>query len=424
MAADPYAMLQHFTRSTENVLGYLTENVMSVGRWLNIAGNLQKVSASPSGFVWGYNSAKQIFYKPENGTWMRVESKPLDEAEFRDITTDNEFVYVLFAVDGKATITKRSVNGSGDWTTIGLVPNADADSLSSTNDFLWTSGAGTVARCPKPCNNADSWVTGNDKHRLLGASRNTVYAMWPAGNQLVKTDQASPINEDGWTPVRGLSGLGITSVAAEGGDGAGLYVADAAKVYECEGNCSTADNLKQMESQGFVPMPTKGTLTANPSDRTLFMAASSPGTKGNLFQRVDGADANEVMNHIQSVDIERERTFNSLGNTVERADERHENATRRREEIAAFKKAMDLTGNKKQVWDEVSLLRRKIETESGTSNGYDSKLMILYILLLSLLAVIVAYFTIGFFIPTSYLMGLAVLILGVGFGLAIFYGNR
>ena len=94
MGEEPSQTFQQFSTSSTGVMQYLKNQLASFGLWSNIPGRLTKISTSPKGYVWGYNSTGELWTCKEpctDGKWQNVGfgSKPLD------IATDDMYVYIL-----------------------------------------------------------------------------------------------------------------------------------------------------------------------------------------------------------------------------------------------------------------------------------------------------------------------------------------
>jgi len=413
---EPRALLQTFTRATENVLGYLSEQIVSIGKWMNVSGNLVKISVSPSGYTWGYSADGRMYYNTATDkTWKHTPlPKEWSGALASDVATDDNFVYFIFT--NSRLVAFRAVDGSGDFLPSTTTPFL-ATSIVSTNNQLIAGGDGSIAIAEKPLTTMTTFTVKENRHNILGAGKNTIYGTKPGKLGLERTDDTL---QGSWKEVPGFKDKSISALAAEA-DNSMLYAADANTIYKCDSECSTVEKVR---SQGLVPIQSKGALSVDPTTKSVWMVTGSRGAKGNIYERVDGSDPEQIFDHVEKVDVNRDRIFNTLGQDVGVEQDKLERILEVEEARSAVQKALDVSGQKKNVDEEVSILRRRIEAESGASGGYSSKMKVLYILLLSLLLVVLLYFTVGFFVPTTVLMGLAILVLGAGFSTAIFYGNR
>jgi hypothetical protein len=406
--------LADFTNTTSGMMEYLKNQLTAFGLWNNITGSLQKVSSSSAGFVWGYNSGGKVFYCKEpcsTSSWTQI---PFAETP-SDIATDSTQVYILYSDStGAPMIASTSIDGSSDWT-FNTVP-FNADKITTTNGFLWASGAGKMGYCGKPCN-TDNWNVLDDNHSLLSGGGTSVFASSPGVSGVFKTDETA---QTGWSPVGGFSGISPSVLAAES-DNTVLYAADNTKVYRCESNCDTKDKLEVVNAQGFVPIQSKGSMTVNPSTRNVWMASESSGKGGNLFARLDTINIEPVMDTVYSAETQRDRTFNSLGDAFKVQTAEVSSKMAQVEAADAVKQAMDISGDGKNIDNEIKILERKIEQASRASEGYKDKMKPLMTLLIALVLTALLFIIAGWLLPSSLMMGLAILILGSGLGLSIYF---
>lgn len=406
--------LADFKNTTSGMMDYLTNQLTAFGLWNNISGSLQKVSSSSAGFVWGYNSGGKVYFCKEPCTAASWTQIPLDETP-TDIVTDSTRAYVLYSDStGAPMIASTSVDGTGSWTFNKLPFNADK--ITTTNGFLWASGAGKMAFCGKPCN-TDNWNVLDDNYSLLSGGGSSIFASSPGVSGVFRTDETA---QTGWAPVAGFAGIAPSVVAGEA-DNTVIYAADNTKVYRCGANCDTKDQLEVINSQGFVPIQSKGSITVNPSTRNVWMAAESSGKGGNLFARLDTTNTEPIMEAVYTAETQRDRIFNSLGDSLKVQTAEVSSKMAQIEAAEAVKQAIDITGDGKNTDSEIKLLERKIEQASSASGGYQDKMKPLMILLISLVLTALLYILAGWLLPSSLMMGLAILILGSGLGLSIYF---
>jgi len=293
-----------------------------------------------------------------------------------------------------------------------------ATSISITNGYVWVSGNSKMAFCAKPCATG-GWTIKDDPHSLLGAGGTSIYAKDPATSALVKTDETA---QTGWVPVGGFAGLSPLSVGAEA-DNTALYGSDSKNLYRCDGTCDSEDKLEEIDTQGYLPIGAKGSISVNPTTKNVWLASSSSGSGGNLFQRLDGPNIDPVLNHVNDNQKERDRIFNTLGGAEEIQIYKISSDIAKQESNDAIKKSIDIGGKLEKVDDQISLLQRKVQTATAFSGDVTSRLVPLQILLFSLALVVLMYFLTGWVISQTVLMWVSVLILSVGFGLAIYFST-
>jgi hypothetical protein len=253
----------------------------------------------------------------------------------------------------------------------------------------------------------------------MGAGGTSIYAKDPATARLVKTDETA---QTGWAPVGGFDGLSPLSLAAEA-DKTALYGSDNKKLYRCEGTCESKDNIEEIDTQGYLPIGSKGSIHVNPVTKNVLMASSSSGTGGNLFQRLDAPSIDPILNYVNNNQNERDRIFNALGGAEEIQTYKISSHLAKRESNEAIKESIDIGGKLEKIDDQVSLLQRKVQTATAFSGNVTSKLVPLQILLFSLALVIAVYFFMGWALSQTVLLWICVLILSAGLGLAIYFST-
>jgi hypothetical protein len=315
-----------------------------------------------------------------------------------------------------------SVNGDGSKPFAALntiVIPFKAGSISVTNGYLWASGDSKMAYCAKPCSGG-GWTVKDDQHTLMGAGATAVYAIDPNNASLVKTDETA---QTGWAPVAGFAGVSPVTVGAEA-DSVGLYAADSKNLYRCDGTCSSEDQLETVDTQGFIPIGAKGSISVNPTTKNVWMASSSSGTGGNLFQRLDAQNnLDPVLNYIDENQNDRDRIFNSLGGSSEIQTYKISSDIAKRESNEAVKKAVDMGGKLDDVDNKLGLLQRKVATAKNFGGNLTASVVPLQILLFALVLITMLYILTGAILSQTILMWTSVIILSVAFGLAIYFST-
>jgi len=523
MGEQPSQTFQQYMSSSTGVIQYLKNQLATFGLWSNIPGSLVKISTSPKGYVWGYNSAGDIWTCKEpctDGKWRKVGAgvKPLD------IATDDMYVYILTTspktitlpapppvvpmqgtpnpadIDNsiphppferpkapemqdwvaagrpgmpggrmapgwggawerwkEAETQRRNQQWEAGWATyneavaakktrelnaqprtstttstvldFGPVDGSkggdrvdvpfDADKITVTNGFIWASNGQKNAYCGKPCSTGN-WNVRNDNHVLLGAGAKHVFATEPGKTGVFKSDETA---QTGWTPVKGLEGISTSVLAAEA-DNSVLYAADNSKVYRCTDTCSKKDDLEVVNSQGFVPIQSKGSLSINPTTRNVWMASQIASSNGNIFSRLDAPDKTPILNMVDDYQKQQDRAVNSLGGDLTVSTAKLSSAMAKQEAADAVKEATSLRSERTKLDDEINTLSRKIETSKGQITGYDKKKKPMIVLLICLAIVAIMYLTIGWFMPYWLSMTISVLVLGTGLGLAIYFSTQ
>lgn len=410
---DQSQALQQYTNSTNGILGYLKNQLTTIGLWTNTPGTFSKVVSS-SGYSWGLSKdGKTLAWcrEPCNGTWTPLRGLT---STFIDIAADTTSVYVLYS--------GKFITLSGDPTSqTPLNPQTvpfNANSISVTNGYVWVSGDSQMAFCAKPCSTA-SWNVKKDAHRLLSAGASSVYAVDPGTSSLVKTDETA---QTGWAPVSGFSDILPVTVGAEA-DNTAIYGSDGKNTYRCDGTCTSKDQLEKIDTQGYIPISEKGSISVNPITKNVWVATSSSGTGGNLFQRLDTPNTDPILNYIEENQNQRDRIFNSLGDATKIQTYKTASDMAKRESNQAIKQAVDMSEKVNDMNSKVSLLQRKVETTKQVTNNINANIAPLKILLGTLAIVLAVYVLAGWLIPQSMLMWVSVVILSVGFGTAIYFST-
>lgn len=306
----------------------------------------------------------------------------------------------------------RPIDGSGDWSVYDAPFKATA--LANTNGFIWMSGEGRTAFCGKPCSTGN-WNIQEQSYNVKGAGGSQVYASQPGQLGLSMTNETG---QTGWAPVPGLENTDVATLAAEG-DASVLYAADSKRVLRCE-----ASTCSPVDTQGYLPIQGKGSLSINPTTRNVWMVSGSTATQGNLFARLDTTDTTPILDYVNSTDEQRDRVVNSLGDAIQVQTAQQASRIAQKDAIEAIKKVTDISGQQDAVANEVEVLRRKVTTAKSASAGFAEKLQPLTILLVALVVTVVLYFTVGWFLPYGAMMFLAFVVVGAGFGGAIYFSVK
>lgn len=314
-------------------------------------------------------------------------------------------------------ISYKPVDNTGSWQEITVPFNADR--VAVTNGFLWVSSGKQNAYCGKPCTTAN-WNVRSDNRSILGGGSSSVFATEPGKSGVLKSDETA---QTGWTPIKGLEGITTSSLAAEA-DNSVLYASDSSKVYRCTDTCDKKDKLEVVNAQGFVPIQTKGSLSVNPTTRNVWMASQVGSTGGNIFSRLDAPDNMPILNMVDDSQRQQDRAVNSLGGSLEVSTAQLSSAMTKKEVLDAFKQVTELSGDTNKLDNEIHTLQRKIDTTSSQISGIQTKNKPLITILIALAIVAIMYLTLGWFLPYSISMIFAVLVLGAGLGLAIYFSTQ
>ena len=134
---------QDFQSKSQSLMSYIQGQLASVVSWTALPGVLSKIVASPTGFVWGFNSAGDVYTckEPCDGqNWKFVEAPPGRSGMPADIAVDGENVYILY------TTTVSSPNLTGTWNMGKIVQTGNTWVLTPTTTANgWTAVTGTFA---------------------------------------------------------------------------------------------------------------------------------------------------------------------------------------------------------------------------------------------------------------------------------------
>lgn len=295
-----------YDTATDGINTLLSTQVGSSLQWTNVPGTLVKSSASAAGFVWGYNASNGVFVcqLPCTGNWTMIDTSKWNLSNVLDITTDGSNVYVLISTtDGKTVMYSTSASNTGTWTMI-PVPFS-ATKLFSTHTYIWAQDASNnKQKCPKPCTMSNWIANPENKIKITSSSDNALYGVDASGNA-VKTDENL---QSEWSSISGLSGLKLMTVVGQA-DSTALYGVDtASKAYRCEGNCMTPEEVDPLDTGGYAPL----NMSADPSGKSIWMTGTTSGGVGNIFNRLDKPDYTSIMNNINPLEQNREKTVSKV----------------------------------------------------------------------------------------------------------------
>jgi len=90
---------QDFQTQSQGLMSYIQGQLSSVVSWTALPGALSKIVVSPTGFVWGFNSAGNVYTCKEpcdGANWKAVPSPPNMLGMPLDIAVDDQNVYILY----------------------------------------------------------------------------------------------------------------------------------------------------------------------------------------------------------------------------------------------------------------------------------------------------------------------------------------
>lgn len=124
---------QDFQTQAQSLLSYVQGQLANVVSWTALPGALNKIVASPTGFVWGFNSNGDVYTckEPCDGqNWKYIEPPPGRSGIPADIAVDGDNVYILY------TTTVSSPSLAGKWTFLNGTESGDM--VQSGNTWTFT----------------------------------------------------------------------------------------------------------------------------------------------------------------------------------------------------------------------------------------------------------------------------------------------
>jgi hypothetical protein len=207
-----------------------------------------------------------------------------------DIVTDPTNVYVLYtSVAGNTNILTTSSNLQGTWATVS-VP-FQATSIFSTHTYLWAQDSSNNKQmCPKPCVMAN-WIPSSETTiKITSSTDSHLYGVDPTGAAM-QTDETL---RSGWSPIQGFG-----KVQSVIGSQNAVYGIDQSN------NAVTSDGT-QLPTSGYTP------LTLTTGNNQLWMTSATPGTAGNVFNRIETADYSGLTNVVAPLDQKRDEVVKDI----------------------------------------------------------------------------------------------------------------
>lgn len=415
--------VNNFIESSSKLTDYVRRQLEKAGLWTNVPGGLVKIASSPAGYVWGYNSDNTVFSckEPCTGGWGPYGVISGDVVRYVDIQCDNLYVYVL--VIGSSTqpagdysnnrIAIRPVDGSGDWRFV-RTPSKDAarqTSLAVSDSFLFVTGSG----CAKPCA-TETWVPipMDESVSMLHASTNHTYETVYDSTRKPTNKRSDASAQAGWEELGGLKDVVPSAVES---DNTAIYGTKSGRPVRCVPPYKDEESCKPLDTGGREPT----SMSVNPASSTLYMTTVEPGPSGNIFQRLDTDNGQDVVAHADSVGRQLDRDVNSLGGEIRTQDAEIRAGEALREASRVIGEATNLEGPLEDTMQETQKLRSEIRNMTQTASGYAIGLLPLQILVATLAVLLAVFLLAGLVLPASVTIALGVLILAGGFGAAIYF---
>jgi len=124
---------QDFQSKSQSLMSYIQGQLANVVSWTALPGALNKIVASPTGFVWGFNSNGDVYTckEPCDGqNWKFIEPPPGRSGMPADIAVDGDNVYILY------TTSVSSPSLAGKWTFLNGTESGDI--VQSGNTWTFT----------------------------------------------------------------------------------------------------------------------------------------------------------------------------------------------------------------------------------------------------------------------------------------------
>ena len=216
---------QDFQAQSQGLLSYIQSQLASVVSWSALPGQLNKIVASPTGFVWGFNSAGEVYTckEPCDGqNWKYVEAPPGRTGMPADIAVDGDNVYILY------TTTVSSPNLTGTWNMGKIVQTGNTWVLTPTTTANgWTAVTGTFA--------SGSTTSGKLVYSTPNGPLNMTFTIDTTGNTITGSNGGTftrSVTSSTNDPVPlgcPTAGQGIKSVRTSGGVHVRLYTQNECK---------------------------------------------------------------------------------------------------------------------------------------------------------------------------------------------------
>lgn len=321
---------------------------------------------------------------------------------------------VSSATTNQLVFSSRPVDGSGSWSEPQQIPGTAPvnPTIHLSDQFIFVGAQG----CSKPCTTG-SWIPISQPpggQGIVAASSANTYALG-ANNTIY---QSSGNGQGGWTEQGGMEGVMPLAVGADSQFILGVNQSSSRPV-----RCSppyTEDDSCQVDSTfTYRPMAGSHTVSVNPRSYQTYVAASSSGSVGNLYQRVDPGtiDNTGVLDDTRQYLSGMDSSVNSLGTATSTQDAQIQVGKVKQAANSVIKRISDIREERENTAAERDRIKRKIQTVGGPASEYRMK--ILQTITITLALVLLSYFVLGLVLPPWINMSIAVVGMLVGLGFAI-----
>jgi hypothetical protein len=352
-----------FQETTESIDNILTTQLAPHASWVNVPGELSKVSSSQDGYAWGFNSSNELFRcgLPCSGNWQLVIIEGV--SKIVDLTTDTSTVYVLTVKSDGTSGLMISPSTSTNWNDISL-PGPSCTSIFSTHSYVWTQDSSNKKwRCPKPCTTGN-WIASSDTSVKITSSNDTsLFGTTPSGEGR-KSDETL---QTGWDSITEMPN--VNSVV---GGFDSLYGLDTqSRLIQCHsGKCD------QVDTGGYIP--TNVTVGSD-----IWMTTASPGMKGNIFNKISSPDYTSIMNRIDPLDRARDLSVRDANKQLKDL-----NAVQK---FVEYFKSLFKGANPKNSENELTRLQQEIRDTQSQLDYVTDNAPFLQKILITLLIVVLLY---------------------------------
>lgn len=308
----------------------------------------------------------------------------------------------------------RPVDGTGSWSEPQQIPGtAPANpTIHMSDQFIFVGTQG----CSKPCTTG-SWIPISQPsggQGIIAASSGNTYALG-ANNTIY---QSSGNGQGGWTEQGGMEGVMPLAVGADSQFILGVNQSSSRPV-RCSPPYTEDDSCQADSTFAYRPMAGSHTVSVNPRSYQTYVAASSSGSVGNLYQRVDpgSIDNSGVLDDTRQYLSGMDSSINSLGTATSTQDAQIQVGKVKQAANSVIKRISDIREERENTAAERDRIKRKIQTVGGPPSEYRMK--ILQTITITLALVLLSYFVLGLVLPPWINMSIAVVGMLVGLGFAI-----
>jgi len=317
------------------------------------------------------------------------------------------------------TFASQPVDGSGSWSSQ-TVPGSPPSNptINITDQFIFVGNQG----CSKPCTTGN-WVpisSPQGSTGIVAASSGSTYATVNNGG-VTNVYSSSGSGQGGWTAQPGLAGK--TPIAVEA-DNQFLYAKDSGSggIYRCAAPYSDEESCHPVDTNGAT-VSGNHTISVNPRNYQTYIAASTNGSTGNMYQRLDQGSINyaPVLEETKNYTDQLDKTVNSLGDATVAQASALSAAETREEAVSAIKKVTDLRNKFRETDDKAKTLKSKILNDKPLVT--QNRLLPLQIILYTLIFTIIFHFILSYFLSPNIVMGITMTIILIGAIVAYSYAG-